>query len=172
VIFSFNSHHEGISAFSVWTQSMRSTISANSSQLCRDKVSLSDRPWMSSYIMQCVSGLWTVFWPSSNYFPGEWKWRWARYSILQVWSELEIMHGDLEQIANWVEAPRSSSKRPWSKGWNPLMIDRGTYKYKRTLGHIITGQKHVFSIKLTKKKWKSISELRCLGQFGKMKMAK
>jgi hypothetical protein len=42
--------------------SMRSTISAKSSQLCGDKVSLSDRPWMSSYIhvMQCVSRLWTV----------------------------------------------------------------------------------------------------------------
>jgi hypothetical protein len=37
------------------------TISAKSSQLCGDKVSLSDRPWMSSYIMQCVSWLWTVF---------------------------------------------------------------------------------------------------------------
>jgi hypothetical protein len=35
--------------------------------------------------------------------------------------EIAIPHGDLEQIANWVEAPRSSSKRPWSKGWNPLM---------------------------------------------------
>jgi hypothetical protein len=66
--------------------SMRSTISAKSSQLCRDKVSLNDRPWMSSYIMQCVSWLWNVFWPSSDYFPGELKWRWAIYSILQVWS--------------------------------------------------------------------------------------
>jgi hypothetical protein len=65
--------------------SMRSTIYPQSSQLCRDKVSLSD-PWMNSYIMQCVSWLWTVFWPSSDYFPGELKWRWARYSILQVWS--------------------------------------------------------------------------------------
>jgi hypothetical protein len=71
--------------------SMWSTISAKSSQLCGDKVSLNDRPWMSSYIMQCVNWLWTVFWPSSDpvssdYFPGELKWRWARYSILQVWS--------------------------------------------------------------------------------------
>jgi hypothetical protein len=66
--------------------SMRSTISAKSSQLCGDKVSLSGHPWMSSYIMQCVSWLWTVFWRSSDYFPGELKWRWARYSILQVWS--------------------------------------------------------------------------------------
>jgi hypothetical protein len=89
--------------------SMRSTISAKSNQLCGDKVSLSDHPWMSSYIMQCVSWLWTVFWPSSDFFPGELKWR-------------AILHGDLEQIANWVEAPRSSSKRPWSKGWNPLMF--------------------------------------------------
>jgi hypothetical protein len=64
--------------------SMRSSVSAKSSQLCRDKVSLSDRPWMSSYIMQCVSWLWTVLWPSSDYFPGELKWRRARYSILQV----------------------------------------------------------------------------------------
>jgi hypothetical protein len=32
-----------------------------------------------------------------------------------------MLRGDLEQIANRVEAPRSSSKRPWSKGWNPLM---------------------------------------------------
>jgi hypothetical protein len=46
--------------------SMRSTFSAKSSQLCGDKVSLSDRPWMSSYIMQCVSWLRTVFWPSSD----------------------------------------------------------------------------------------------------------
>jgi hypothetical protein len=106
--------------------SMRSTnISAKSSQICGYKVSLSDRPWMSSYIMQCVSWLWTVFWPSSDYFPGELKWRWARYSILQVWSarNSNILRGDLEQIANWVEAARSSSKRPWSKGWNPLMGD-------------------------------------------------
>jgi hypothetical protein len=66
--------------------SMRSTISEKSSQLCGDQVLLSDRPSMSSYIMQCVSGLWTVFWPISDYFPGELKWRWARYSILQVWS--------------------------------------------------------------------------------------
>jgi hypothetical protein len=50
------------------------------------KVSLSDRPWVSSYIMQCVRWLWTLFWPSSDYFPGELKWRWARYNILQVWS--------------------------------------------------------------------------------------
>jgi hypothetical protein len=35
--------------------------------------------------------------------------------------EIAILHGDLEQIASWVEAPRSSSKRPWRKGWNPLM---------------------------------------------------
>jgi hypothetical protein len=101
--------------------SMRSTVSAKSSQLCGDKVSLSNRPWMSYYIMQCVSWLWTVFWPSSDYFPGEW--RWAIYSIMQVWSARNSnMHGDLEQIANWVEAPRSSSKHPWSKGWNPLMF--------------------------------------------------
>jgi hypothetical protein len=46
-------HHEGISAFSVWTQC--GLISAKSSQLCGDQVSLSVRPWMSSYIMQCVS---------------------------------------------------------------------------------------------------------------------
>jgi hypothetical protein len=61
--------------------SMRSTISAKSSQLCGDQVLLSDRPWMSSYIMQFVSWLWTVFWASSDYFPGELKWRLARYSI-------------------------------------------------------------------------------------------
>jgi hypothetical protein len=35
--------------------SMRSTISTKSSQLCGDTVSLSDRPWMSSYIIQYVS---------------------------------------------------------------------------------------------------------------------
>jgi hypothetical protein len=64
--------------------------------------------------MQCVSWLWTVFWPSSDYFPGELK---CRYGQL----EIAILHGDLEQIANWVGAPRSSSKRPWSKGWNTLM---------------------------------------------------
>jgi hypothetical protein len=74
--------------------------------------------------MQCVSWLWTVFWPSSDYFPGELKWRCARYSILL---EIAILRGDLEQIANWVEAPWSSSKRPWpwSKSWNPLMINLG-----------------------------------------------
>jgi hypothetical protein len=101
--------------------SMQSTISAKSSRLCGDQVSLSDRPWMSSYIMQCVSWLWTVFWASSDYFPGELKWRWARNSILQVWSARNSnkLHGDLEQIANWVEAPRSSSKRPWSKAEIP-----------------------------------------------------
>jgi hypothetical protein len=88
--------------------SMRSTISTKSSQLCRDKVSLSDSPRMSSYIMQCVSWLWTVFWPSSDYFPGEFKWRWAidiascRYGQL----EIAILHGNLKQIANWVEAPQ------------------------------------------------------------------
>jgi hypothetical protein len=107
--------------------SMWSTISAKSSQLCGDKVSLSDSPWMSSYIMQCVSWLWTVFcWPSSD--PG-------LTTFLESWSggeldiascrygqlEIAILHGDLEQNANWVEAPRSSSKRPWSKGWNSLM---------------------------------------------------
>jgi hypothetical protein len=103
--------------------SMRSTISAKSSQLCGDRVSLSDRPWMSSYVMQCVSWLWTVFWPSSDYFPGELKWKWAIDIASCGYGQLEIaiLHGDLEQIAKWVEAPRRSSKRPWNKGWNPLM---------------------------------------------------
>jgi hypothetical protein len=67
--------------------SMRSTISPQSlANFAEIKVSLSDRPWMSSYIIQCVSWLWTVLWPSSAYFPGELKWRWAIYSIMQVWS--------------------------------------------------------------------------------------
>jgi hypothetical protein len=39
----------------------------------------------------------------------------------------QILHGDLEQIANWVEAPSSWSKRPWSNGWNPLMISKRWY---------------------------------------------
>jgi hypothetical protein len=50
----FASIHEGILAFSV-LDSMLSTISAKSSQLCGDQVSLSDRPWMSSYIMHWTS---------------------------------------------------------------------------------------------------------------------
>jgi hypothetical protein len=41
----------------------------------------------------------------------------CRYGQLDI----AILYGDLEQIANYVEAPRSSSKRPWSKGWNPLI---------------------------------------------------
>jgi hypothetical protein len=91
----------GFQPFLFGLKSMQSTISAKSSQPYGDKVSLSDRPWMSSYIMQCVSWLWTVFWPSSDHFPGELKWRWARYSILQAWSAIAILHGDLEQIAEY-----------------------------------------------------------------------
>jgi hypothetical protein len=82
-----------------------------------DKVSLSDRPWMSSYIMQCwLNCVLTTF--LESWRVGELDIASRRYGQL----EIAILHGDLEQIANWVEAPRSSRKRPWSKGWNPLML--------------------------------------------------
>jgi hypothetical protein len=122
--------------------SMWSTISAKSSLLCGDKVSLSDRPWMSSYIMQCVSWLWTVFSPSSeSWSGGELEIASCRYGQL----EIAILHGDLEQIANWVDAPRAQEglglglcaiflvisaifhayihvNRPQTESWSPLGV--------------------------------------------------
>jgi hypothetical protein len=76
--------------------SMRSTISAKSSQLCGYKVSLSDGPWMSSYIMQCelCSDLvLTTF--LESWSGGELDIASCRYGQL----EIAILHGDLEQIA-------------------------------------------------------------------------
>jgi hypothetical protein len=78
---------------------MRSTISANSSQLSGDEVSLNDRPWMSSYIMQCVSWLNCVLTTFlESWSGGELDIASCGYGQL----EIAILHGDLEQIANLV----------------------------------------------------------------------
>jgi hypothetical protein len=117
--------------------SMLSTISPKSSQLCGDKVSLSDRPWMSSYIM-CSDLVLTTF--LESWSGGELDIASCRYGQL----EIAIMHGDLEQIANWVEAPRSSSKHPWSKGWNPLMEKSDGRGHRRVIAR---SSRHYFRLR-------------------------
>jgi hypothetical protein len=85
---------------------MRSTtISAKSSQLCGDKVSLGDHPWMSSYTKcnvwadceLCSDLVLTTF--LDSWSGGELDIVSCRYGQL----EIAILH--LEQIANRVEAP-------------------------------------------------------------------
>jgi hypothetical protein len=107
-LFNFTNVHIPVIAwgdFSLFClDSMRSTISAKSSQC---------NVWANCEL--CSDLVLTTF--LESWSGGELYIASCSYGQL----EIAILHGDLEQIANWVEAPRSSSKHPWSKCLNSLM---------------------------------------------------